>query len=193
MLDNLKKYNILLASKSPRRRELLSQLRVPFTVISLEDISENYPESLSAIEVPKYLSEHKAAAYSHMLKENDLIITADTVVILNNKIYGKPKDATEAYNMLMALSGQTHQVVTGVTIATTQKQVSFSCVTNVSFSKISPEDALYYIDTFQPYDKAGAYGIQEWIGCVAVKGIDGSYYNVMGLPVHQLYKVLSDL
>ncbi len=185
MLENLQKYKILLASKSPRRRELLGQLRIPFTVISIGDIPESYPDTLAADDVPEYLSLQKASAYHKMLRDNELLITADTVVIYDKKIYGK-----EAFRMLSELSGHTHHVVTGVTVATRNNKVSFSCSTDVEFAEINPEDISYYIDNFRPMDKAGAYGIQEWIGCVAVKGIRGSFYNVIGLPVHQLYQVL---
>ena len=190
MLENLQKYKILLASKSPRRRELLGQLRIPFTVISIGDIPESYPDTLAADDVPEYLSLQKASAYHKMLRDNELLITADTVVIYDKKIYGKPADEKEAFRMLSELSGHTHHVVTGVTVATRNNKVSFSCSTDVEFAEIDPEDISYYLDNFRPMDKAGAFGIQEWIGCVAVKGIRGSFYNVMGLPVHQLYQVL---
>lgn len=190
MLENLNKYKILLASKSPRRRELLQHLRIPFNVISIGGIEETYPADIPAIEAAEFVSKVKAYASMKMLEGNDLVITADTMVILGDCIMGKPKDAAEAMEMLMALSGNTHLVTTGVTIATKEKQVSFTSVTEVDFAPISKEEAEYYINTYSPFDKAGAYGIQEWIGCVAVSGIRGSYYNVMGLPVHRLYQEL---
>lgn len=190
MLRNLEKYHILLASKSPRRRELLSQLRIPFNVITLGNVREDYPADLPADEIPLYLSGIKANAYMSHIKDNELIITADTLVILDGKVMGKPADAEEAVNMLMELSGKTHCVVTGVTIATRDTRTSFSCRTDVKFAGITREDAEYYVANYQPFDKAGAYGIQEWIGCVAVESINGSFYNVMGLPVHRLYKEL---
>lgn len=190
MLENLNKYKILLASKSPRRRELLQHLRIPFNVISIGGIEETYPADIPAIEAAEFVSKVKAYASMKMLEGNDMVITADTMVILGDCIMGKPKDAAEAMEMLMALSGNTHLVTTGVTIATKEKQVSFTSVTEVDFAPISKEEAEYYINTYSPFDKAGAYGIQEWIGCVAVSGIRGSYYNVMGLPVHRLYQEL---
>lgn len=191
MLNNLKKYRILLASKSPRRRELLSQLRIPFNVVTIGGIDESYPEDLAADEIPQYIANKKADAYASCIKDNELIITADTLVILDGKVLGKPKDHDEAEKMLSELSGKTHKVITGVSISTASKRTTFSTTTEVSFATLSPSDITYYVENFLPFDKAGAYGIQEWIGCVAVEGITGSFYNVMGLPVHQLYKELS--
>ena len=190
MLTNLNKYKILLASKSPRRRELLSQLRIPFNVITIGGIDESFPDSIPAIEVPQYISEMKADAYHPMIKENDLVITADTMGICGDRIMGKPKDMTEAKEMLRFLSGKTHCVATGVTISTQNRRTSFTTVTDVTFADISDDEITYYVENFLPLDKAGAYGIQEWIGVVAVSGIKGSYYNVMGLPVHRLYQEL---
>lgn len=190
MLTNLNNYKILLASKSPRRRELLSQLRIPFNVITIGGIDESFPDSIPAIEVPQYISEMKADAYHPMIKENDLVITADTMVICGDRIMGKPKDMTEAKEMLRFLSGKTHCVATGVTISTQNRRTSFTTVTDVTFADISDDEITYYVENFLPLDKAGAYGIQEWIGVVAVSGIKGSYYNVMGLPVHRLYQEL---
>lgn len=190
MLDNLRKYDILLGSKSPRRRELLSQLRIPFNIIGLGNVDETYPDDMPRHEVPEFLARKKAQAYSRALHDNELIITADTVVILDNVIYGKPHDAVDAKRMLRRLSGRTHQVVTGVAVTTADRTESFSCTTDVEFADIPDEAIDYYVDTFHPLDKAGAYGIQEWIGCVAVKGLNGSYYNVMGLPVHRLFELL---
>ena len=190
MLTNLNKYKIRLASKSPRRRELLSQLRIPFNVITIGGIDESFPDSIPAIEVPQYISEMKADAYHPMIKENDLVITADTMVICGDRIMGKPKDMTEAKEMLRFLSGKTHCVATGVTISTQNRRTSFTTVTDVTFADISDDEITYYVENFLPLDKAGAYGIQEWIGVVAVSGIKGSYYNVMGLPVHRLYQEL---
>lgn len=191
MLDNLRKYKILLGSKSPRRRELLSDLRIPFTVITLGAQDESYPKDLPALDVPQYLSAQKAQAFSAILKPDELLITADTLVICEDKILGKPADHKEAFEMLSTLSGKTHKVVTGVAITTTEKKVTFSVSTDVTFSSLTDDEINYYIDTFAPFDKAGAYGIQEWIGCIAVERIEGSFYNVMGLPVHQLYRQLT--
>lgn len=192
MLDNLKDYKVLLASKSPRRRELLSMLRIPFKVVTLGGIEENYPSTLSPDEIPQYLSNLKADAYLRTMKGDELIITADTLVILGDKVMGKPHNHHEAVEMLEELSGQTHRVVTGVSISTHHKRISFSTVTEVKFATLSRDDIEYYVDNFLPFDKVGAYGIQEWIGGVAVESIKGSFYNVMGLPVHQLYKELQN-
>ena len=192
MLDNLHKYKILLASKSPRRRELLEQLRVPFSTVTIRGIDESYPEDMRPIEVPEYLANHKADAYMRVLKSNELIITADTLVINDDKVFGKPESTEKAVETLMELSGKTHLVVTGVCVLTASTRRSFSTVTEVRFAKITREEAEYYVSNFHPLDKAGAYGIQEWIGCVAVESINGSFYNVMGLPVHQLYQTLKE-
>lgn len=190
MLDNLAKYNIILASKSPRRNELLKMLDIPFSVRTKDGIDESYPADLPAMEVAEYISHKKGKAYSSEIKGNELVITADTVVILDGRIYGKPHSEEEAVEMLMALQGHTHTVATGVCIATKDKIKSFSTYTGVTFSNISEEEARWYVEKYRPLDKAGAYGIQEWIGAAAVAGIEGSFYNVMGLPVHQLYKTL---
>ncbi|MDE5712221.1 MAG: Maf family nucleotide pyrophosphatase [Muribaculaceae bacterium] len=190
MLTNLNDYKIYLASKSPRRRELLQMLRIPFSVISLGGIEEDFPDSIPLLEVPQFISSKKADAYQEKLQENDMVITADTMVICENRIMGKPKDYEDAVGMLMYLSGKTHQVATGVTISTFSRRTSFTSVTDVKFAPISESEARFYVDNYQPLDKAGAYGIQEWIGAVAVSGINGSYYNVMGLPVHRLYQEL---
>ncbi|MDE6297152.1 MAG: Maf family nucleotide pyrophosphatase [Muribaculaceae bacterium] len=190
MLENIKKYHILLASKSPRRRELLSELRIPFSPISIGKIDETYPESVPKEDVPQYLADRKADAYLSIIKDNEMVITADTLVIKGDKIYGKPQNEEEAFQMLMELSDSTHLVITGVCIVTKDRRISFTSKTEVHFSPIAKEDAKYYIDNFQPYDKAGSYGIQEWIGCIAVDRINGSFYNVMGLPIHRLYQEL---
>lgn len=190
MLSNLKKYHILLASKSPRRRELLSELRIPFNCISLGNIDESYPDSLRSEDVPQYLANRKADAFRKYINENDLIITADTLVIKDDKILGKPKDKDEAFKMLRTLSDGIHKVVSGVCIMSIDRRTSFTTETEVKFGHLTDEEAHYYIDNFQPFDKAGAYGIQEWIGCVAVESIRGSFYNVMGLPIHRLYQEL---
>lgn len=191
MLNNLQKYKILLASKSPRRRELLQQLRIPFQTIAINGIDESYPENLAAINVAQYISGIKADAYLDRIDGDELLITADTIVICENKILGKPTGREEAIEMLKLLSGKTHTVTTGVTLTTRSRRTSFTSVTEVTFSKLEEEDIIYYVDNFLPYDKAGAYGIQEWIGAVAITSINGSYYNVMGLPVNRLYQELS--
>ena len=183
---------IILASGSPRRQQLLSDLGIPFTVLVIKDINESYPTSLPAQEVAAYLSEKKAAIYQPQLKENHIVITADTVVISNGQVLGKPQDREEAKTMLLALSGKEHQVITGVTLTSKEKTQTFSALTDVTFSPLDDDEINYYIDNYEPFDKAGAYGIQEWIGYVGVESIRGSYFNVMGLPVHQLYQALKN-
>ncbi len=190
MLDNLNKYNIILASASPRRRELLSGLGVSFETLCLPGIDESFPDSLPANEVAGYISVKKAEAYKQQMQTNQLIITADTVVVSENRILGKPHSRENAVEMLRFLSGKTHHVITGVTILTTDKQKTFSVSTDVTFADITDEEINYYIDRYQPMDKAGAYGIQEWIGFIAVESISGSYFNVMGLPIQRLYQEL---
>ena len=193
MLQNLKDYHIMLASKSPRRRELLSSLRIPFNCISIGGISEDYPEDMVKSEVPLFLANKKADAYLSKMKDDDMVITADTVVILDDKIYGKPENHKEAIEMLGNLSGKVHKVVTGVCLLTKCRRTSFTSETEVKFANLTDEEISYYVDNFMPMDKAGAYGIQEWIGSVAVEWIKGSFYNVMGLPIHQLYQELKHL
>lgn len=192
MLDNISKYDVVLASKSPRRKELLGMLDVPFEIRLKDGIDESYPPDMSAVEVAEYLSRLKGKAYAEDIRENEMVITADTIVILDGRIYGKPKDASDAIDMLMQLQGRTHTVASGVCVATKEKIVSFTTTTEVTFAPLSREEAAWYVEKYRPLDKAGAYGIQEWIGCAAVARIDGSFYNVMGLPVHQLYNVLKD-
>ena len=184
------RHKILLASNSPRRREIMELLRVPFTVVTMDGIDESYPKDLEADKVSEYIANKKADAFLHKIGENELIITADTVVICDDKILGKPKDSKEAITMLKFLSGKTHKVTTGVTVATKEKRISFSSESYVTFADLTEDEIRYYVDTYHPFDKAGAYGIQEWIGAVAVAKIDGSFYNVMGLPVHRLYQTL---
>lgn len=190
MLDNLKKYHLLLASKSPRRRELLNLLRVPYDIVSVGKIDEVYPDSIPALDVAQYLSTLKANAFAEIMRGNELLITADTVVVLDGKVLGKPSGRNEAIDMLKKLSGRIHKVSSGVTITAKERRTSFSCITEVKLGEIDDQDIEYYVDNFSPFDKAGSYGIQEWIGCVAVEWIKGSYYNVMGLPLHRLYEEL---
>lgn len=189
-LENLNKYQVLLASASPRRRELLSQLCIEFDIAPTIEIDESFPQSLAAIDVAPHLSQLKANAYKKLISTNQLIITADTVVINNDKILGKPASKQQAIEMLENLSGKTHNVITGVTITTATRQSTFSANTEVEFSTINKNEIRWYVEKFMPLDKAGAYGIQEWIGCIGVKNINGSYYNVMGLPLHKLYNEL---
>ncbi len=190
MLDNIKKYRVLLASQSPRRRELMGMLDIPFETVRLTGVDESFPQEMDAVDVPGYLARKKAMACRDLIKDNELVITADTVVILDNVIYGKPFDEEQAVQMLMTLQGRTHQVVTGVSVTTKERSLDFSVSTDVTFGPLSEEEARFYVTHYRPLDKAGAYGIQEWIGCAAVEGINGSFYNVMGLPVQRLYKEL---
>ena len=190
-LENLKKYNIILASGSPRRRELLGMLDIPFRVMTGIDVDESYPSTLDSRQVPLFLANLKADAYLAEIKDNDLIITADTVVIVDNEVIGKPQNREDAINMLRKLSGKTHSVISGVTVVTSSRRESFDAETLVHFGQLSDSEIEYYVDRYKPYDKAGAYGIQEWIGAVGVTGINGSYYNVMGLPINRLYRLLT--
>lgn len=192
MLDNLKKYNIVLASKSPRRQELLKGIGVDFTILTKE-VDENYPQRLPAIDVAPFLSLKKAKTFEDSeLPENYMVITADTVVIVENEILGKPKDRDDAIRMMNLLAGKAHKVVTGVTVHTKEKTKTFSVTSKVTFETLDNQEIDYYIDNFKPYDKAGAYGVQEWIGYIGVSNVEGSYYNVMGLPTQRLYKVLKE-
>jgi septum formation protein len=182
-----------LASNSPRRRELLADLGIEFEVRTIKGIDESYPSELPVMEIAEYIASKKAQAYRAEMNPDELIITADTVVILGDEVLGKPSDAADACRMLHELSGKTHKVVTGVTIVTANKMASFSAVSDVEFAELSDEDINYYVEKYQPLDKAGAYGIQEWIGCMGVRHINGSFYNVMGLPLHRLYSELNSL
>ena len=194
MLDNLQKYKVVLASNSPRRQELLKSLDIDFEILVKDGVGEDFPETLKKKEVAEYLAVKKAQAYSQEVKsENLLLITADTIVVCDGIILGKPADANEAKEMLKMLSGKNHKVITGVALTTSQVQRSFSVKTKVYFKRLSDTDIEYYIRNYQPFDKAGAYGIQEWIGLVGIDYIEGSYHNVMGLPVQRLYAELQRL
>lgn len=193
LLDKLKQYNVVLASNSPRRRELLADLGIDFKVRTIKGIDESYPHDMPVLEIAEFISQKKAQAHQRLMGENEMIITADTVVILGNEVLGKPADTADACRMLRELSGNTHKVVTGVTIVMPGRMSSFSAVTDVEFAQLSDEDIDFYVDNYRPLDKAGAYGIQEWIGCMGVRHINGSFYNVMGLPLHRLYSELDRL
>lgn len=182
---------IILASNSPRRRELLRGLDLDFEVKVLPGVDESYPEDLPVDNVSEYIAREKAAVYQ--VPDDEILITADTTVILGNEVLGKPADDNDARAMLRKLSGRTHHVVTGVCLTTSRKQRSFSVSTEVTFKELSDEEIRYYVSHYHPLDKAGAYGIQEWIGMVGVNRIDGCFYNVMGLPVARLYKELKKL
>jgi septum formation protein len=191
MLENISKYHIILASNSPRRRELLAGLGIDFEVKVLPDINESYPHSLPVVDIAQYIAREKAAAYRPLMRANDLIVTADTVVIAGDEVMGKPADAADARRMLRKLSGKVHQVTTGVCLTTLTKQRDFSVTTHVSFKMLTDEEIDFYINRYKPFDKAGAYGIQEWIGYIGVTGLQGSYFNVMGLPVQRIYTELA--
>lgn len=181
---------VILASNSPRRRQLLAGILTDFEIAEPRDIDESYPETLPVNEVAAYLSRLKAEAYRDLLQSDNMIITADTVVVLNGKILGKPHNTDEAYEMLKGLSGNNHIVITGVTLKSAEKTTTFSSITKVTFDEIEDRDIYAYIEEFRPFDKAGSYGIQEWIGYRGIKKIEGCYYNVMGLPLNDLYNHL---
>ncbi len=187
--EKFKNYRIILASGSPRRQQFLKELDVDFE-IQLKDIEEIYPEHLQAEEITNFLAKLKAEAFVSDLQNNDILITSDTIVWLNNKALGKPKDYEDAFEMLTEMSGKTHKVITSVCIKTTEKEVVFHDETLVTFAELSPEEIKYYLNNYKPFDKAGSYGIQEWIGLVAIQKIEGSYANVVGLPTHRLYEEL---
>ncbi len=190
MLRNLNNYNIVLASKSPRRQELLKGIGIEFSVLT-KDVDESYPSHLSVYDVAPYLSLKKAKAFDDAeMPDNYMIITADTVVIIDEMILGKPKDSDDARKMLRLLSGKRHLVITGVSVRTKEKIKTFSVSSKVSFDVLDNEEIDYYVNNYKPFDKAGSYGVQEWVGYIGVKCVEGSYFNVMGLPTHKLYQVL---
>ncbi len=188
---NLNNFDIILASQSPRRQQLLKDMGINFRII-LKDVEENYPETLSISKVPIYLAKLKADAFTNEdLNINSIVITADTIVSINNIVLGKPKDAENAYEMLKSISGKKHEVITGVCLKSKTKTTSFASYSDVYFRELSDEEIYYYIKNYKPFDKAGAYGIQEWIGYIGIEKIEGSYYNVMGLPTQKLYLELN--
>jgi len=189
VLANLDNYEIVLGSQSPRRNELLKGLNLNF-IVEIIDVEENYPKSIVGVDIPMYLAEKKAKAYISKMKNNTLLITADTIVWHEGKVLGKPVDENDARKMLQTLSGKTHHVITGVCISTLKQKKIFHVISEVRFSRLSPLEIDYYLENYQPYDKAGSYGVQEWIGYVGVEHINGSYFNVMGLPVQRLYNEL---
>jgi len=187
--DDLNKYRIILASRSPRREQLLRETGLKFEVI-VKEFNEKYPEHLRGKEIALYVAYEKAKLFAHDISENEIVITADTIVWCNNRLLGKPADADEAKNMIREISGNTHEVITGVCLFSSSKSRTFAVSTKVTFGKLSEEEIAYYVDNFKPFDKAGAYGIQEWIGITACSNIEGSYFNVVGLPVQRVYKEL---
>ncbi|MCX6326375.1 MAG: Maf family nucleotide pyrophosphatase [Bacteroidia bacterium] len=189
MIDNLNKYRIILASRSPRRQQLLRELGLKFDVV-IKEYTETYPEGLVGEEIARYVAHEKALSFINEISDNEIVITADTIVWCNSKVLGKPLNSEDAIRILNEISGNTHEVITGVSILSPLKEVTFSVSTKVTFEPLSGEEINYYVDKFTPYDKAGAYGIQEWIGIIACSNIEGSYFNVVGLPVQRLYKEL---
>ena len=187
------RYKLILASHSPRRRELLAGLGLPFEVRVLQGIDESYPDDLPVSEVALYIAGKKADAYREQLADDELVITADTVVIVDDEILGKPIDEADAFRMLRSISGRTHQVTTGVCMLTRETYLHFAVTTDVTFKPLTDGEIRYYIDHYRPFDKAGAYGIQEWIGYIGATGLHGSYYNVMGLPVQRIYETLQQI
>ena len=189
IIDKLNDYEIILASHSPRRQQLLQELGLKFEVVTRE-YSETYPEGLGGEEIARYVAHEKAASFKNEISYNEIVIAADTIVWCNNRVLGKPVNRNDAARILKEISGNTHEVITGVSLLSQSKQFTFSDSTKVTFDSLSDEEIYYYIERYRPYDKAGAYGIQEWIGIVACSHIDGSYFNVVGLPVQKLYKEL---
>ena len=185
-------YSIILASNSPRRQELIKDLNVPF-IIKTKEVAEIYPENLRKSEITDFLSDLKSKPFEDELTDKELLITSDTIVWANNKALGKPKDYTDAFKMLTELSNNTHEVITSICISNKNFKKIINDTTKVTFKQLTEEEIAYYINTYKPFDKAGAYGIQEWIGKIAITKIEGSYFNVMGFPVHKLYKELSNL
>ena len=190
--ERLRGYKLILASGSPRRKELLAGLELPFEVRTIGGIDESYPSDLRGEAIPLHISASKADAYAETIAPDELIITADTVVCLDGLVLGKPHDRADAISMLTSLSGRTHEVITAVTLLTARSRRQFASTSRVTFARLSPDDIAHYVDTYRPYDKAGAYGIQEWIGFIGVSGLEGSYFNVMGLPVQRLYEELCE-
>ena len=187
--DKLNKINIILASGSPRRQQFFKEMDLHYT-IRLKEIEEIYPEHLQAEEITNFLAELKASAFENELKENDVLVTSDTIVWLNGKALGKPKDSDDAFQMLQQLANQTHKVITSVCLKSIDKTEVFHCVTKVTFANLSDEAIRYYLDNYQPFDKAGSYGIQDWIGLIGISKIEGSYTNVVGLPTEILFQKL---
>ena len=193
MLDNLKKYKVILASNSPRRKELLSGLGIEYQVKAMPDVDESFPDTLVGEEIPAFIAQAKANAYQSVMGADELVITADTIVWIDNEVLGKPESREDAIDMLRKLSGASHQVITGVCITTVDWQKCFTATTDVTFAQLTDEEIEYYVDNYAPMDKAGAYGVQEWIGFVGVESISSSYFNVMGLPIQRLYGELKKL
>ena len=191
IIDNLGNYRIILASRSPRRQQMLHELGLEFDIV-IKEYTEIYPEGLDGKFIAEFISHQKAVSFRDTLADNEIVITADTIVWCNNKVLGKPLDYSDAEYMLREISGNTHEVITGVTLLSCVKEMTFSVSSKVTFDPLSSEEISFYINKYKPFDKAGAYGIQEWIGLVACSRIEGSYFNVVGLPVRTLYKELQE-
>jgi septum formation protein len=189
--DSLNKYRIILASRSPRRQQLLRELGLNFEIV-IKDYKETYPEGLGGEEIAQYVARKKAILFRNEISDNEIVITADTIVWCKARVLGKPLNSEDAIRMLKEISGDTHEVITGVCLYSSSKEKTFSVSTKVTFDRLSEEEIIYYVEKFEPLDKAGAYGIQEWIGIIGCSHIEGSYYNVVGLPVQRLYKELQD-
>ena len=192
LIDSLRKYNVILASRSLRRQQLLRELGIDFDIV-LMDFDESFPEGLDGNAIARHVAGKKADAFVDVIKRNEIVITADTIVWCRGKVLGKPVNADEAASMLKEISGTVHEVITGVSILLYDRKVVFTESTKVTFEEMSDTEIRYYVEKYEPYDKAGAYGIQEWIGLTACSHIDGSYFNVVGLPVHRLYWELKKL
>jgi len=189
IINNLNKYRIILASRSPRRKQLLRDLGLKFDVI-IKEYPETYPENLKGEEIAVYVAYQKAKQFENKIAENEIVITADTIVWCNNRVLGKPVSADDAKNMIREISGNTHEVITGVCLFSSNRNKTFAVSTKVTFDELTDEEITHYVVKFKPYDKAGAYGIQEWIGIAGCSHIEGSYFNVVGLPVQRVYKEL---
>lgn len=190
--DKLKDYKIILASGSPRRQQFFRELDIDFE-IKLKEVEEIYPEHLQGVEITDFLAELKANSFNNDIKENEIIITSDTIVWLENTALGKPKDYEDAFNMLTKMAGKTHEVITSVCFKTNHKAEIISCITKVTFNPLTEKEITYYLDLYKPFDKAGAYGIQEWIGLIAISKIEGSYTNVVGMPTEMVFNYLKNL
>lgn len=190
--EKLKNHNLILASGSPRRQQFFKELGVDFEII-LKPVKEEYPDRLKHFEISNYLAQLKSLSFEGTLKNNDILITSDTIVWHNNEALGKPKSKEEAFKMLRSLSGNTHEVITSVCVKTVSSQKTVHAITKVTFKAFTDDEIWYYINNYQPMDKAGAYGIQEWIGQIGVTKLEGSYFNVMGLPVHLVYQTLNEI
>ena len=188
-MDILKGKKLILASASPRRQELIKGLDIPFET-RVYEVEENYPSDLSNTDIPEYLARLKASVFENKMVNDEVVITSDTIVLFNDQLLVKPKNKEEAHEMLRKLSGEMHLVLTSVCVTSLSKQVCITDESKVYFKKIEEEEINYYVENYNPYDKAGGYGIQDWLGFIAIEKIEGSYYNIMGLPTHRLYEVL---